>query len=1128
MAAKVRARAGKAARDHAPAKHSAAAAQAAALDPATEQKRGAAHGTVVAIDSAETKPVDRQTFRQQLREALAKAVPEPKTESEAEDLKATGAVKASAALSGQLQTQTSQATGGLGTAAQPAAELPGSAVPAPPAAELVPEQAGPAPAPIGAAAAVPLPVAPPDFLEDRAPTDKAMADANVTQAQMARSNEPDFTATVQAREGAEQQEAKHAQQFGAGQAGILAKQTGATGAMLAGGMGGIHDKRGSGLGAVAGKQSATKAAEAAERTRITNEIDRIKIATREDVVRMLDDMEKAATLFFETGLGLAEKAYSRAFDDAKGGAVDWLTNWGDDWKEHLEAAFRTARAEYDRIVSETIESVADIVETRLALATARVQRGRKEVDLFVEGLDKSVRGFGEETRTAIGADFDAMEGEIDAKRDSIVESLVDKYRESQKRVAALEEQLREANKSIWERIYDATVGIIKKIIAFKDFLLGVLAKMAQVVAAIIDDPIGFLGNLIGGIMAGLDGFMSRIGEHLKKGLLEWLFGALEGAGLKIPETFDMKGILDLVLQVLGLTWANIRARAVKVLGADMVAYLEKSWEIFQVLVKEGPAGLWKMLVEKLGDIKEMILTQVGQWVEEKIITAGIKWLLSLLNPVAAFIKACMAIYDIVKFFIERAAQIAALINAILDTLGAIVGGNVSAMAKSVENALAKMIPVAIGFLASLLGLGGISEKIRSVIAKLQAPVNAAIDWIIGKAAGMVKKVGGAIAKAIKGTDKRTPAEKQRDLERAAASLRPLIKPLLKRGISPEKLKPLLVAWRLRYRLTSLALENGEIVAVINPRITLVKGWTFEDTDLFKIVDKLAAEFIEEAKTEAAAVEPTIVKRTIGGKEQDIEQSNVSTRMSLGKAVVAIGSKNRHEVTVGTDDTGTPVTFGHSREQAPFGGWFGWQGIGSGGAGGPKGRRYDEIAAALKDKPVGDWLGSLARGKPLPAAAKPHKGDIEELYGLLLAKEPSHAKGDQRRDLVYSAMAVDLMSGPEAMPVEAVVGTGALHPAAFGGAQSGAKVVTAEVLDKKAPAKMTDAKKTKAAERRRRERETLREWFKKHKDKLPLLDHKPTLKDVEDWVRKMLREFMSGSTPAAEETPAVPDAELKEP
>ncbi|MEA3049756.1 MAG: hypothetical protein QOG84_1592, partial [Sphingomonadales bacterium] len=903
--------------------------------------------------------------------------------------------------------------------------------------------------------------------------------------------------------------------------------TGATGAMLAGGMGAIHGKRAGGLGAVAGKQSAAKAAEAAERTRITSEIERIKIATRDDVARMLDDMEKAATMVFEAGLSLAEKAYSRAFDDAKGGAIDWLTNWGDDWKEHIEAAFRTARAEYDRVVSQTIETVADIVETRLALARGRVQRGRKEVDIFVAGLDKGVRRFGEEARTAIGADFEAMEGDIDAKRDSIVSSLVAQYKESQKRVAALEEQLREANKSLWDRIYDATVGVIKKIIAFKDFLLGVLAKMAQVVAAIIDDPIGFLGHLIDGIMAGLDGFMSRIGEHLKKGLLEWLFGALEGAGLKIPETFDMKGVLDLVLQVLGLTWENIRARAVKVLGADMVAYLEKSWEIFQVLVKEGPAGLWKMLVEKLGDIKDMILTQVGQWVEEKIVTAGIKWLLSLLNPVAAFIKACMAIYDIVKFFIERAAQIAALINAIVDTLGSIVSGNIATMAKGIENALAKMIPVAIGFLASLLGLGGISEKIRAVIDKLRAPVNAAIDWIIGKAAGLVKKAGGAVSKLVKGTDKRTPEEKQRDLERAAASLRPLIAPLLKRGISPEKLKPLLVAWRLRYRLTSLTLEDGEIIATINPRITLVKGWVFEDSDLFKIVDKIAGEFIEEAKAEAAVTEPTIVKRSIDGKDHDIERSNVSDRLSLGKAVVAIGSRSQHEVTVGTDETGEPVTFGHSREQAPFGGWFGWKGIGAGGVGGPKGRRYDEIAASLKGKPAGDWLGLLVRGKPLPAAAKPHKGDIEELYGLLLAKEPSHAKGDQRRDLVYSAMAIDLMSGPQAKPVETIIGTGALHPAAFGGAQSGAKVVTAEVLDKKPPAKMTAAKEMKAAERRRRERETLREWFRKHKDKLPLLDHKPTLADVENWVRRMIREFMSGGNPT-EPTPVVSDAEVKEP
>jgi len=36
----------------------------------------------------------------------------------------------------------------------------------------------------------------------------------------------------------------------------------------------------------------------------------------------------------------------------------------------------------------------------------------------------------------------------------------------------------------------------------------------------------------------------------------------------------------------------------------------------------------------------------------------------------------------------------------------IASGNVSAVAKSIENALGKAVPVLIGFLASLLGIGG--------------------------------------------------------------------------------------------------------------------------------------------------------------------------------------------------------------------------------------------------------------------------------------------------------------------------------------------------------------------------------------------------------------------------------------
>jgi hypothetical protein len=112
-----------------------------------------------------------------------------------------------------------------------------------------------------------------------------------------------------------------------------------------------------------------------------------------------------------------------------------------------------------------------------------------------------------------------------------------------------------------------------------------------------------------------------------------------------------------------------------------------------------------------------------------------------LNPAGAFIKACKAIYDIIMFFVERGSQIISLVNAVIDSVTAIAGGAIGAAAGAVENALSKAVPVVISFLAALLGVTGISEKIRSIITKIQAPVNKAIDWVIQKAYNLVKAAG---------------------------------------------------------------------------------------------------------------------------------------------------------------------------------------------------------------------------------------------------------------------------------------------------------------------------------------------------------------------------------------------------
>ena len=306
--------------------------------------------------------------------------------------------------------------------------------------------------------------------------------------------------------------------------------------------------------------------------------------------------------------------------------------------------------------------------------------------------------------------------------------------------------MKAANRGLVDKAMDAIAGVIKTIIQLKNMLLGVLAKAADVIGDIIADPIGFLGKLIDGIKAGLSRFVGNIATHLQEGLMGWLFGALGGAGITLPKTFDIAGIFDLVMQVLGLTYRNIRARVVKLVGEPVVARLEQTVDVFKVLVTEGVGGLWRWIKDKVGDLEELVLGRIKTFIIEKVIKAGITWLIAFLNPAAAFIKACKVIYDIVMFIIERGSEIMEFVRSILDSVGAIAKGAIGVVAEKVEGSLAKALPLAISFLASLLGLGGISEKIHSIIEKVQAPIGKAVDFVVMGAVKGAKKLFGGAAK----------------------------------------------------------------------------------------------------------------------------------------------------------------------------------------------------------------------------------------------------------------------------------------------------------------------------------------------------------------------------------------------
>ena len=148
--------------------------------------------------------------------------------------------------------------------------------------------------------------------------------------------------------------------------------------------------------------------------------------------------------------------------------------------------------------------------------------------------------------------------------------------------------------------------------------------------------------------------------------------------IQLPKTWDLRGILFLVLQILGITWANIRVKLVKKVGEDKVRAAEKSVAIIKALVTKGPIALWDLLQSKAAEIKQKAMEGIRQWVILQIVKKGVFKLAMMLNPAGALIQAIIMIYDTVMFFIENWNRIVEFVKSIFDSIGDIAMGKVSA------------------------------------------------------------------------------------------------------------------------------------------------------------------------------------------------------------------------------------------------------------------------------------------------------------------------------------------------------------------------------------------------------------------------------------------------------------------
>jgi hypothetical protein len=256
---------------------------------------------------------------------------------------------------------------------------------------------------------------------------------------------------------------------------------------------------------------------------------------------------------------------------------------------------------------------------------------------------------------------------------------------------------------------------------------------------ILKNPLPFVGNLIKAAKLGFTNFASNIGDHLKAGLIDWLTGSLPG--VYIPKAFSLPEFGKLAISVLGLSWAQIRAKIVKALGPrgeTIMKGLELAFDVVKALVTGGVAAAWELVKEKLTGLKDMVVDAIIGFVKSAIIEKAIPKLIAMFIPGAGFISAIVSIYDTIKVFIEKLEKIAAVVKSFVDSIVAIAAGEIGGAAKRVEGALGGLLSLAISFFAGFVGLGNVASKIQEAIKKVWDMVDKGLDIAIGFIVGKAK------------------------------------------------------------------------------------------------------------------------------------------------------------------------------------------------------------------------------------------------------------------------------------------------------------------------------------------------------------------------------------------------------
>lgn len=743
---------------HTQGKPAAANAQGASRPDAEREVAGQAAGNRVAsMDAASEEPVpfDAATFKADVRAAVEKIAP-PSTLAEADRFEESG-------KAGQATT----IARGLVQGGQVATEQPIATSTAAP-----PDRTGLKPKPVGGmvndpvgkaattvAAVTVLPSPKPDSAVDLSAgprsVDGAMTAGGITVPQLSEANEPRFTAALDARQAVADQAAAAVPAYRGEEAALLPAAAAALGSQETATLTGMHAARAGSVRDVLATKNGTRDDDQKRRDDVSQALLDIHQETKGTVERILHELDATVTKMFTEGEDDARYMFEHyvAFKMAEykderygglGGGALWIKDRFADLPNEVNAFYEKGRSFYLTKLDRTIDAIAAVIGVSLGLATLAIRLGRLRVQSLLTTLPADLVQLGIETAQQLDQRFDLLASDVTSARDHLVNVVAHAYVDASKKLNDRITELQEENKGLATRAIEFAEEVGHTIAELGRLLGRILLKAASVIGSILAHPIRFFGHLVDAIGDGFSLFVQRIGKHLEDALLDLLFGDLGKSGITLPTSLDYAGLFDLVCQVLQIRWVDLRARLVDKIGLAAVLHLEQVADVFRLLVDKGIGGLWELALQRLSELPDLVIGVLKTYVIEQVVKAGIGYIVSLLTPASAFIKACQGIYQLLSFIVDKARQIGDFIEAVLDSMAAIASGDTAAAAEKIDAALAGALKLALGFLAKLAHLDAIAQKAQAVIEAIRAPVRRVLDAIIDGAVSLYQSTIGSI------------------------------------------------------------------------------------------------------------------------------------------------------------------------------------------------------------------------------------------------------------------------------------------------------------------------------------------------------------------------------------------------